>query len=500
MKKGYLGLEITPSRIRYTYGFKRGRIIDVQRAGTVSYTLNLSALGQLARAIGDILQKEEIFPRRIFVSISRKDILIRQLLMPRMTPKEIEEILPNEIEKVPSFANRKFDYIHQRYPAEKGNTRIIYAAIDQVLLDYIMKEVAALKIPFKHIDISPVNFKDLLAPHIEEHGNHVILVVNDKVSYFMVIRGGAYKVFYQTGIGLDNIYPENRDSMDQTAMTAFASELQRVIKSYQTEHRNEDFEKMWLIWDRPGKEDFEETIQRLLGIRVDVPGYRHIGGYEVSVEELRQNPVYLLSAMPMIFYVTQSKPSFSMDHFFRSFQIKAHVMKAVVMSLIFMAVVGYGLGVLGMDYYQQKVQLSKDIKQVEKEISTLKKESSDLYRKRDEYLEIRNGLLAQATYIQTLNRVLWSQVLSAVSKEMPRDVSLTMFKFSDSGTVTFRGDALEVETIADLIRKIDESKLLNNGRFDFLREKYIKKQKYFQFGIFAQLIREEASENEYQND
>jgi Tfp pilus assembly protein PilN len=120
-------------------------------------------------------------------------------------------------------------------------------------------------------------------------------------------------------------------------------------------------------------------------------------------------------------------------------------------------------------------------------MTQLRASSADLYAKRDQYMNIREGLLNQATFIKKLNRVSWSQVFSVVSDELPQNIGLTSFEFRDGGSATFSGEALTVETIAELMRSIDSSAILTNPQFDFLREKMEGEQKIFTFGIFAQL-------------
>lgn len=120
-------------------------------------------------------------------------------------------------------------------------------------------------------------------------------------------------------------------------------------------------------------------------------------------------------------------------------------------------------------------------------IDILRVTTTELYRQRDEYLAVRQGLLDQANYIKTLNRVAWSQVLSVFAEEMPKDMALTSFKFNETGKVSFFGDSLEVETVSELIRRIDTSAILEKGMFDFFTEKVVDEQKIYSFGILAQL-------------
>ncbi|MBL8013895.1 MAG: PilN domain-containing protein [Candidatus Omnitrophica bacterium] len=196
----------------------------------------------------------------------------------------------------------------------------------------------------------------------------------------------------------------------------------------------------------------------------------------------------------MFIYIEKIKEQFALNHFFRAMNVQRYVLRSVLLTLIFIGIVGAGLGIKAWEFYSQTEQIKKDTQAIAAEKQQLKESSQDLYRQRDDFMRVRQGLLDQATFVKNLNRVSWSEVLAVVSEEMPKDLALTSFKFNESGEVSFFGDALDVEVIAELIRKIDTSAILQNGKFDFLSEKVIEKTKIYNFGILAQL-QKKASED-----
>jgi hypothetical protein len=141
------------------------------------------------------------------------------------------------------------------------------------------------------------------------------------------------------------------------------------------------------------------------------------------------------------------------------------------------------LGFRTYHYYTKTTEVDTGIAETQRKYSELQSSSAELYRQRDEYLHVREGLLAQANFVKNLNRVSWTRVLSVMAEKMPDRMRLTSFQFDDSGSVSFIGEALSIETIAELIRRVDSSIILENGKFDFLSEKAIDANKYeiFQF-------------------
>ena len=155
--------------------------------------------------------------------------------------------------------------------------------------------------------------------------------------------------------------------------------------------------------------------------------------------------------------------------------------------MIYLGLVVFFMGNSILAHYNGRQELIAKQQKVAAESEQLKQQYTDLFRQRDEYLAIRQGLLEQATYVQMLNRISWSEVLSVVAEDIPEQLSLTKFRFAEGGTVTFEGESLQIETVAELIRRVEHSEFLMEGKFDFLREATVEEQKIFVYGIFSSL-------------
>ncbi|HBR14530.1 MAG TPA: hypothetical protein DD723_03170 [Candidatus Omnitrophica bacterium] len=487
MKNGYLGLEISSSKLRYVYITRQHKRHTIVKAGTSAFQLDVSAPGRLAGVIREILTKEEMAPEQIFLTVSRKETLIRQTVLPKMSSQELSAVIPSEIEKIPVFTNKKFDFIFQTYPAKNEKLRVIFAAVEQGILNYLLEEIEQLKIDFHHVEIAPLNLKELVYLKEPVYKPQAMMVVHDRMSHFIIYQDHQYKLFYQTAIGLENLYPNGAKNLDEGVLTSLIGEVQRVIKSFVSENKEELIERIGLVWDKTDVANLDSILQKRLEAKVESFDLGQIPQLSIKEGEPFLNPVYMLAATPVVYHLTKLRPQFSLGQFFKGFHIKRYCLRVAAVSAIFIGVVGLFLGILSLNFYRERVVLSKNVRQITQQISDLKNDSVELYRKRDEYLQTRQGLLDQASYVQALNRISWEQVLSVVAKEIPEDLSLTSFSFEKSGSVTFVGDAIEVESIAEMIRRVDSSTILNNGRFDFLREKDRDNKKIFQFGIMAQL-------------
>ncbi len=487
MTKGFLTIELTPSKIRYMYLNRDGRGYKVLKTGVELHTLNVLTAGGLARSLQDLIKKEAMAPQRLFITLCLQENYIRQVQMPKMNLHELEEAITAEIEKYPVLNNRKFDYIYNAsyYSKDKGN--VVFAGVEQSVLNYIFSECRKVGIPFQHLEIAPLNVKELL-PLIEPSAeSQVILVVHDQISYLSIIRGRQCRLLYKAGIGIEHLYPHHNDKVNETILFNLIGELQRVLKAYLSQHKIEKLAKIWLVWDQDGAAGLEQAMTGQLGLDVEVLSLSRLAKFQKNLDQKSSNPIYVLSATPAIIHLENIKEQFPLNHFFRAVHFKRYIFKLIAGALLVLGLAGYLLGMKSFEYYQKQRAIKAQISEVTNTIANLKTATQELYRKRDEYLIVRQGLLDQANYIKTLNRVSWSEVLSVFSKEMPKDMALTSFKFNETGNVSFIGESLEVETVAELIRRMDDSAILEQGKFDFLTEKKVEEQKIFGFGILAQL-------------
>jgi hypothetical protein len=495
MAKGYLGIELTSAKIRYVFLTKKGKNIRLEKAGSFIFRVDPSAEGALNHMITNILKRENLSPQKIFVSLSRSDVLAREIPLPRMKNDEFEEVISSEIEKIPTYSENSFDYISQKFEIDKDKFNVVFAAINKQLLTYILSEVQKTKISFLNFEITPLNLPQILTSGFPIKPNQGILVINDMLSHLIIYQDKTYKLFYKTTSGSNHLISNN--VVNEKNVSVFAGEVQRVLKAYHNDHKEEKIEDLLLIWDQSVSSELGEAIQKEVDqkiVAVDLKDYMDLpeAPPETETSEKKQsesldNSVYLLPSCGILSEWKKIRNYFPLDHFFRDFHLKRCIFQASVLSLIFIAISGFFIGKLVYGLHQKKVRARKAIEQVQWEKEDLKNATRELYRKRDEYLRVRQGLLDQATYLRVINRVYWSDILGVVAEEMPEKLSLVSFQFRESGKVTFKGESMNIESVSELIRRIDKTKLLTNGRFDYLTEKIVDEKKIFTFGILAQL-------------
>ena len=92
-----------------------------------------------AQLIEKIIEENNITPSKIFFSIFRDDVLVHQLTLPKMSKAEVEEVILGEVEKIPSFSGRDFDYIYSLFDIDNKKSRVIFSAVFQDIIDTIIE-------------------------------------------------------------------------------------------------------------------------------------------------------------------------------------------------------------------------------------------------------------------------------------------------------------------------------------------------------------------------
>lgn len=494
MEKGYLGLEVGEKILRFVYVTKQKEGYTLTHAGEAELALNFNTPGSLTEAIKTIIEKEELLPKRVFVSIARKDVLIHQQLMPKMNATELAQVVPGEIEKIPFFYNQAFEYSYTAFMHSREKDRVLLVAVAQEFLKSLIDEVDGTKLAFRDIEISPLNIKEVLPKPKSPETCEAMLVVHEMCSYFCIYKNNNYLGIYRSPVGSQQINSPVNDAHKKIMLSNWIGEFERVVKAHLVDHPKNPIEQLWLIADKSVCVTIAAELSKHLDINTEIASDDKVMDLNVP-KTFDWNPAYLSALTPLLFAINNKKPLFPFDHFFAKFQTQKYVMIVMLKTVIFLMTLSLGLG--GVNYFVKKdlAFLRSETKQLSQDIEIFNHQNQSLYAQKNEYLDVRNKLLAQAGYVQEINRTSWTHVLAAISTELPAELSLTGFKFNETGEVKINGETFDITNIAELIRKVDQSSILEGGKFEFLREKKEKEAKLFNFGIQANLKGKKEEKN-----
>ena len=487
MARGYLGIEISTSKLRYSYIEKSVRGLLLKKTGTHTLPLDVTAPSALSRHIQAIIDEEKLAVQGIFVTLSRKEAPVNHKKFPPLPLKDLHDVIEGDIEKIPLFFDRDFDFYYQAADLDKRGNEVTFAAVDQRLIKCIIEESRKTGVPLQGLDISPLNLP-LCFPDLTANGQKaVFLVVNEDATILFVHNGKTFEMFYSISLGTMALFESKSVESRVLSYENWIKELKRVLRSYLLNTKDQLVENIWLIWDSEGHLDrLENRLSKELSVNVrnltleQLSAVRNDTGSKI-------NPIFLLSLAPLVCFLKKIKTPFSYEYFLRGMRVAKFLKKSIIAAAVLVLAL-FGICFLNyVDYSAQKEFLGWKIAAMDQKISELDRIAQPLREQELKYQELMDNLLRQASFVRMLTRVPWSTVLGSVASELPKDLALTSFKFFESGEATFSAKTFEMETIAEFLRRIDESVVLEKGKFDFLREDKLEKQKILDFGIQAHL-------------
>ncbi|MCM8773604.1 MAG: PilN domain-containing protein [Candidatus Omnitrophica bacterium] len=490
MSEVFLGLGLTQQEIIYVYLEKINKKTFVFTTGGRLYIQSTSFSPTVLHSyIEQILTKEKASPKKIFISIFRSDIVTHQLVFPKMSCQEMEEVVPGEIEKIPNFSNKEFEYLYFPYEPTDKKIKVIFVAILKELLNHIVEGIRPFlsSISVESIEISPLNFLNVLY-RLDNFSEGILIAVDDRCSYILIFLNNECKIFYVSNIGKSELClsKDGERKINSIVFSNWQEELRRLFRAYSVEYKRDIPHNIWLVWDDKEGIPFDKLLSEGLGSRVNRLDIERLSNIKVEDKELL-NPIYGIAASSLISYIKNYKSEFSFEKLVLPVKFKRELNKLIFLSISYLIIVGLFLGgIIFINSFREKI-LTKKLKEIKSEVVLLESKANQLNEEMNELLAIKERLLNQARVIREINRISWSRVFGDIVENLPQQVSLNSFKVAKSGRVEIRGETLQIESVAQLMRNLENSKVLAELKFDFMRSKEKEGRRTFSFGIVARL-------------
>ena len=233
MAEEILGLEISLNHIRYVDVKRRKKELIVEKSGKVGLpAFSLSSPDDLTKAIKDIIAKEKIAPARICLTLSSEDIFIQQTTLPKIPEGELKSMIRSQIERIPKFANKEFDFAHAEFILEEYKLLVIFCALAHEHRDYYLEGVGRAGFPIESVQISPFNSLELFSSRLSKTAVEALVVLGDTTSRIMIFWQNECKMFFQMAVGKKDLYTPQQE-IKKSVFLSWAEEMRRIVKSYQ---------------------------------------------------------------------------------------------------------------------------------------------------------------------------------------------------------------------------------------------------------------------------
>ncbi len=489
MVKGILGLEISSERIRYIYLKKKPRGFILSCCGVFSLEQDIAATkspNMLAAAIEKILLKENISASKLYFSISGKNAFIHLIDLPKMSDSELREVIATEIEKIPSFSEEEFDYIYSAFKLNEQRMRVLFTAIAEKNLRSYIQAASQKRIYLESLEVSPLNLLGLLHSQLRANRSEALLVLDDHFSQLAIFSREGCGLFYTMSTGKEDLYPSGKQELDSSIFSAWTEEIGRAFRSYIREARRKGIEKLWFIWDNQGTQGLAKLINRQLGLQVTQPSPESFG-IKLAVKQAEFNPIFFLSLAGPLTSLNRLKSMFFFEHFLQDMKAGGVIRKTGLAVILFIFLVGSVLGKVTINYISARKKISVENRRFAVRVADLQQRTAGLRSERSSYLDLKDKLLKQATFIRRLKRISPSEIFARIVSAAPNDVSFSSFELSESGTIKLKGSILKIDSLAEFIRRINAAGYFGDVKFNFLREHEREGIRIVEFDICTQL-------------
>ncbi|MBP7215780.1 MAG: PilN domain-containing protein [Candidatus Omnitrophica bacterium] len=480
MAEEILGLEISLKQLRYVDVKKRQKELIVEKSGKVDLpAFSLSSPGDLTKAIKEIIAKEKIAPKKICLTLSSEDLFIQQTALPKIPDGELKGMIRNQIERIPKFANKAFDFTHATFAVEQNRFLVIFCALTHESKNYYLEAVGRTGLSVESLQISPLNALELFASRLSKSAVEALIVLGDAASWIMVLWQGECKLFFQFAVGRKDLCGAAQE-IKQTVFLSWVEELRRVVKSYHLQWANRALERMWLIWDNENAADLAEMLSTSLEIETKAP---QLDEYGLVTKDKVFNPAYVLALTGPLLYFRGVKEKFNFNVFLHKIKLQEALFKTGRFIVFYIIGALAVLGIASLLLMSVKNNLLKQESLASGKIETLERQTTQLKIEKNLLESTRNLLFSQVKVVQKIKRVAWTKVFGQLMKALPEDVHMNQFNLAESLGVKLDCTTWNISSIATFLRNINNNTLFNNTQFDFLKEREVEGKKFVDFSL-----------------
>lgn len=485
MKTGVLGLDIGSHGLRYSFLKKKSGKMIVYRCGSLDFEDNPAVTkdsAALADTIKKITRKEKIVPSKLFMTISGQDVFTHLFEVDYMGDAELEDLILAQIEKIPAFSGKKFEFIYSAFTTPREKLRVFFGAIAKDALDFYIQAAVQAKMHLESLELSPLNLWKRLGPKQKYQQRQVILILEESYSQILILFQNECELFYTMSTGRRNLYSAQSGVINAASFSSWREEIKRVFRSYVRENPMIRIENVTLIYDNQNAPGLDELLSKELSIPVSPPNLEELN-IKLPDKKTMFNPIYFLSMAAPLACLKKIKSNIFFDPLVQDLKMKQALREIVpVVSIITFLVIAL-LGKVILDLRTAKNMLLPKDQRIERDISELEKRTAELRKERADFLLVKSRLIEQAGFILRLNRVAVTEIIDRIGSVLPDDVSISDFEFSESGLIGIKGLALKIDSLAEFIRNIDATGYFSEVRFNHLRESQIEKKKIVYFDI-----------------
>jgi len=452
-----VSVEISSRALNFLVLQKRGRAFHITKAASFSCDEDIFAAPDttfFARRIKDFLRAQKITETKACFALTHREIVFKEMLLPVMPAKEVENVVINDIEAGTRFASKKYLFNYRTYYlSELKKIRVLYYVVEKNIVDIAVKILQESGLRLASFSLTPLNLVDLPVERASIK-NSAYIFLGYQISYVIFLRGKDCHEVYFVDWGLRQLTQDKIFSGQN--FEDLAEELKRIIKSHEMQKDNTvcDFLLLWDNAQYPG-------LEKRLSTSLDRDPLSFLLTKNFFIDHCLQDKGFNLSFAPSLAaaHGTLCKKRYfdflRIWNYQKTYDYKIKVVKRSVAFLILVTL--FALKPSFDVYTKYKDELHQYF-QLTHEFKDLKKKTVAFDQERQKDMEVKNMLLLQASVVSSLKKISWSEIFSAVTQAAPDNVWLASFELMRNGSITLAGRAMSLDSVANFIRNLKKKK------------------------------------------
>lgn len=533
MYKKVIGLEIDSNKLRAVELERRGAAIYLNKMASTPTPAGAVRDGELvdidvmAKVIRKLLAQARMTARKVSISLSGKGVIIQEITLPSMPRGEMKEIIKGELERYPRLTTNNFifDYQPLSEVTKKGfkKTRVFFVGISNRLLGSYLTCLRRAGLSVVSIDVAPLSAATSQSAALSEDEATAFVLIKDETTYITVAKRGSFRIFYSIEIGSKQLLrkmaqpgdtqpgdtqpgdaqpgdtqpgdaqPEDSQpgaKPDEPVLRELIREVERSFRFYNIEFGEGEVKRIILSFDSSILPQLDERMASCLGEEVKVEAadpLKQIGlssqlhveeGVKASAgtfadEEVKGNAgAFAVAIGAALRGLKKIGHRISLELLQTYIPRPGELKKRAALVIIFCLLVGLATWEMVGRQQVHYNELRSSLRDKKAQLSSLDSRLAELKSLTTRHRNLRECLKQQASYLEKLNGVSWSVVLSKVTQMIPEDVWLSLFKSTDKGKLTLEGATFSVDQVASFTKQMDQ-----DTTFEYVNLGFVKRQR-----------------------
>ena len=264
--KGNIVLRFTEDNINLSIVKKSGKNIDLVKSRDFEFSESLGDNGALVYTDkgGDsfkaFIEEDKLSGKSAKVIIAQDGIITRLVQSPRLSKKDLDKFIGNNIDEYFTLNIKEYDYDYTIVKEEKGEASkftILLVLFPKNKLQAITEYVKSHNLEIDTVTIYPVCIENLF--HIEKDKSLAVFEVSEDRTNITILEKGTIFLYSRTNSEIDELHGEYDEVLDS---------LLYFLNFYSTRHFGNRVDKIYITGKLWNNQEFQDALKELTPVNI----------------------------------------------------------------------------------------------------------------------------------------------------------------------------------------------------------------------------------------